>query len=210
MGKRIILGVTGGEDAAQTPKLAANLINDGHEVKIVVTDPAMSFIGSEYLSRSFTNLILDEFGIESIRIWKNSDERSVGKYRNSNQICPTIFCEWAEALLIAPLTASTLGKMANGISDNFLTYIVRAWQKDKPLILAPAMNTEMWEDPITRVQLDALRTLNTFSIDGLIEVPRFRCVSVVDPIEKMLACGVKGKGAMADIGDIIRRVNELS
>lgn len=243
MGKRIILGVTGGVAAYLAPKIVTGLIDAGHEVRIVMTDPGLFFIkpvdilidkhpgGHMNPENYFENPGDDDQkysgepadkaewsyylkfknrpDLKPMYIWRNKDEWPVGGFDKGDPVRHIEFREWADIMLIAPLTASTLGKIANGISDNFLTCIARAWQKDKPLILAPAMNTEMWEDPITQFQLDALSTLIKVSIDGPIEIPRFRYVSVVDPVEKLLACNVKGKGAMADIGDIIKRVNEL-
>lgn len=102
--------------------------------------------------------------------------------------------EWADVLVIAPLSANTLAKAANGICDNLLTSIVRAWEPHKPIVLAPAMNTDMWNSPFTDVHLTAIR--------------RIFETSVAEPVEKRLACGDIGKGGLADIGDIASMVGE--
>ena len=92
---------------------------------------------------------------------------------------------------LAPLDANTLAKVANGMCDNLLTSICRAWDFQKPIIFAPAMNTLMWEHPITDTQI---KTLTTW---GYTEIP---------PIEKILMCKDKGKGAMAEPDTIVRIV----
>ncbi|ALA62458.1 HAL3 domain protein [Turkeypox virus] len=102
---------------------------------------------------------------------------------------------WADIFIIAPLTANTLAKIANGICDNLLTSIVRAWDISKPLIFCPAMNTLMWEHPITESQIDTLKHM------GYIEI---------ECIEKKLACGDNGKGAMAEIDDIVRVIRDIA
>ena len=84
--------------------------------------------------------------------------------------------------VVAPLSANTLAKMANGMCDNLLTCVVRAWDFSKPLLVAPAMNTYMWDSPFTTRHLEQLEALG---------------VTVVDPVSKKLACGDVGNGAMA-------------
>jgi phosphopantothenoylcysteine decarboxylase len=118
---------------------------------------------------------------------------------------------WADALVVAPLSANTLAKMASGMCDNLLTCVVRAWDTGsggagedgggveegeggggKPLLVAPAMNTAMWQSPFTRRHLAVLE-----------DVLR---AEVVQPVSKRLACGDVGAGAMAEPADVARRV----
>ncbi|XP_014998224.3 phosphopantothenoylcysteine decarboxylase isoform X2 [Macaca mulatta] len=101
---------------------------------------------------------------------------------------------WADLLLVAPLDANTLGKVASGICDNLLTCIIRAWDRSKPLLFCPAMNTAMWEHPITAQQVDQLKAF------GYVEIP---CVA------KKLVCGDEGLGAMAEVGTIVDKVKEV-
>jgi phosphopantothenoylcysteine synthetase/decarboxylase len=106
--------------------------------------------------------------------------------------------DWADILLIAPITYNTIGKLAAGIADNFLTCIAAAWPKDhKPLVLAPAMNTRMWEDPIIADNLEWIGN-------------RFIRLTVVEPVEGPLACGGTGMGAMAHVRDIVACVSSLA
>jgi phosphopantothenoylcysteine decarboxylase len=100
-------------------------------------------------------------------------------------------CDWADVVVIAPLDANTLGKIATGITDNLLTHVVRSWSVTKPLLFAPAMNTLMWQHPITSRQID---TLVGFGFEQ------------IECIEKTLACGDTGKGALATVESIVGRV----
>lgn len=99
-----------------------------------------------------------------------------------------------DALVIAPLSANTLAKIANGICDNLVTCVARAWDFNKPFIVAPAMNTNMWNHPITKEHVDKITSWG---------------VRVVPPVEKTLFCGDTGIGAMANIDDIINELKIL-
>jgi phosphopantothenoylcysteine decarboxylase len=122
--------------------------------------------------------------------------------------------DWADVVVIAPLSAHTLAKIANGLCDDTLSCVMRAWdyghvRPGKPIILAPAMNTAMWEHPLTRKQLD---TIVDFAKDaarrggGLESSPAKVCI--VEPQEKTLACGEVGTGALASVDNVIMTVQE--
>ncbi|XP_033940479.1 phosphopantothenoylcysteine decarboxylase isoform X2 [Gymnodraco acuticeps] len=100
---------------------------------------------------------------------------------------------WADLFVIAPLDANTLGKIANGICDNLLTCVVRAWDTSRPLLFCPAMNTAMWQHPITAQQVSRLTEF------GYVEIP---CIA------KKLVCGDEGKGAMAEVSTIVSVVKQ--
>ncbi|XP_069723076.1 phosphopantothenoylcysteine decarboxylase isoform X2 [Phaenicophaeus curvirostris] len=101
---------------------------------------------------------------------------------------------WADLMLVAPLDANTLAKLANGICDNLLTCVIRAWDLSKPLLFCPAMNTAMWEHPITAQQVEQLKGF------GYTEIP---CVV------KKLVCGDEGRGAMAEVWTIVESVKQI-
>ncbi|XP_068927241.1 phosphopantothenoylcysteine decarboxylase isoform X2 [Petaurus breviceps papuanus] len=101
---------------------------------------------------------------------------------------------WADLLVVAPLDANTMGKVASGICDNLLTCVIRAWDRAKPLLFCPAMNTAMWEHPITGQHVEQLKGF------GYTEVP---CVA------KKLVCGDEGLGAMAEVKTILGKVKEI-
>lgn len=126
--------------------------------------------------------------------------------------------EWADILVVAPLSANTLAKISNGICDNTLTCVVRAWNfgrqrskmessagsdetlenltyQAKPIILAPAMNTAMWEHPLTQRQLQMIQSFSSR-------------IFVVEPQSKELACGEIGNGALASVEEIINETKK--
>ncbi|XP_018019346.1 uncharacterized protein LOC108675828 [Hyalella azteca] len=98
---------------------------------------------------------------------------------------------WADVFVIAPLSANTLAKLANGLCDNLLTSVARAWDPCKPLLFCPAMNTFMYEHPLTA------RHISTLKDFGYTEVPA---------ISKRLMCGDEGSGAMAEVADVVAAI----
>ena len=96
-------------------------------------------------------------------------------------------------LYLAPLDANTLAKLANGMCDNLLTCICRAWDFRKPILFAPAMNTHMWNHPVTESQISTLKSW------GYEEIP---------PIEKILMCNDKGVGAMAEPDTVVKSITD--
>lgn len=104
--------------------------------------------------------------------------------------------KWADLLIVAPLSANTLAKLACGLCDNLLTCVGRAWDfkdNNKPFLVAPAMNTAMWEHPLTEQQLGVLHGWG---------------IRVISPVIKTLACGDTGSGALAPVADIVAAVKE--
>jgi phosphopantothenoylcysteine decarboxylase len=169
----ILLGVTGSVAAILTPKLVQKLTERGHIVTVVMTDTAPKFLK------------------EKIPYYKDEDEWAEFK-EIGDPILHIELRKWADLLLIAPCTMNTLGKIANGLCDNLLTNIARAWDYSKPFCIGPAANTFMWNSQITKKQLKIIEDLR---------------VRVIPPISKTLACGDTGVGAMADIDTIIKYIN---
>jgi phosphopantothenoylcysteine decarboxylase len=121
-------------------------------------------------------------------------------------------------LVIAPLDANTLAKLANGLADNCLTCVWRAWDRARPVVLAPAMNTLMWEHPLTarhlrQVAEDAWGGAPPATLDlpGLLEWINESCprLAVAPPQNKRLACDDVGVGAMASLETILAAVARL-
>ena len=118
--------------------------------------------------------------------------------------------DWADICVIAPLSAHTLAKISNGLCDETLSCVLRAWnfghstsKLTKPLIVAPAMNTAMWDHPLTRHQLNILAEFySKRSVDDGIKL------RIVEPQVKALACGEVGSGAMANVEDIVSEVGD--
>ncbi|XP_032127659.1 phosphopantothenoylcysteine decarboxylase isoform X1 [Sapajus apella] len=128
-----------------------------------------------------------------VSLYSDADEWEMWKCR-TDPVLHIDLRRWADLLLVAPLDANTLGKVASGICDNLLTCVIRAWDRSKPLLFCPAMNTAMWEHPVTAQQVDQLKAF------GYVEIP---CVA------KKLVCGDKGLGAMAEVGTIVDKVKEV-
>lgn len=188
---KVLLGVTGSVAAIYTPQLFADLRGAGHEVKLVATKSALYFFDITSIAsntdgkRNKDIIILDE------------DEWPGARYERGDAVLHIELRRWADVLLIAPCDANTLAKLALGICDNCLTCVYRAWDRAKPVVLAPAMNTLMWEHPATG------RHLAQVAADlG----PSSR---VVEPIEKKLACDDVGLGAMAERAAILAALSAI-
>lgn len=177
--KRILLGVTGSVAAKLTPKLVTAIQELG-EVEVVATDPALYFWKKE------------ETGA---RLWTEAEEWPGDLYQKDQEVPHIALGDWADILVIAPLTANTLTKMAVGIADNLLTCVYYAWPSQKPIVIAPAMNTRMWMNFATQRHLTGMRD-------------RMYNMRIVPPQSKKLACGTTGYGAMADIWVIKKAVRD--
>jgi phosphopantothenoylcysteine decarboxylase len=210
----VLLGVTGSVASILTPDLYQRLKEAGHHVKVVATQASLYFFDPAALDpvetasprRNPEGVVLDEDewpGMGEGRRWQRGEPVHHIRLRR-----------WGELLLIAPLDANTLAKLANGLCDNCLTCIWRAWEPARPVVLAPAMNTLMWEHPATGRHLRQLAAdagcvipagLGLDEVMGCInhECPRLR---VVPPVSKRLADGDVGMGGMAALDDIVEMV----
>jgi phosphopantothenoylcysteine decarboxylase len=208
----ILLGVTGSVAAIQTPALFHELRQAGHEVKVVATHAALYFFDPAVLNgiegrRNRDTVILDEDewpGRAEGQFWQRGD--------------PVLHIElrrWGERLVVAPLDANTLAKLALGLCDNCLTCVWRAWDRTRPVVLAPAMNTLMWEHPATARHLRQIAAdLGAEPRSGL-ELAELvawinasaQVLRIAPPISKRLACDDVGLGAMANVSDIVNTAN---
>jgi phosphopantothenoylcysteine decarboxylase len=201
---RILLGVTGSVAAVRAPDLVRALLAAGHEVRVVATEPALYFFDPAALP-------------DTVTLYRERDEWPGTRYSRDDPVLHIELRKWADLGLVAPLDANTLGKLALGISDNGLSCILRAWDFARPLLLAPAMNTAMWESPVTVRHLRLLLA-DHGGIDGgglslanAAELLRRYTPSIrlVDPITKRLACGDEGVGAMAEVVDLVAAVADV-
>ncbi|MEQ2235245.1 hypothetical protein ILYODFUR_000387 [Ilyodon furcidens] len=175
---RVLVGVTGSVAALKLPFLVSELLQlPGVDVRVVTTEHAKHFYNPSDVS---------------VKIYTDKDEWELWTQR-SDPVLHIELRRWADLLIIAPLDANTLGKIANGICDNLLTCVVRAWDTSRPLLFCPAMNTAMWLHPITAQQVSGLKEF------GYVEIP---CIA------KKLVCGDEGKGAMAEVSTIVSFVRQ--
>jgi phosphopantothenoylcysteine decarboxylase len=211
----ILLGVTGSVAAVKVPQLFALLKGAGHSVKVVATRASLYFFNPVELdlSRSGRNpevVVLDE---------DEWPEMEKGKRYQVGEPVPHIeLRRWGELLCVAPLDANTLAKFANGLADNCLTSVWRAWDPSRPVVLAPAMNTLMWEHPLTGRHLRQINAdaggdfiTDTLPLDEIVVMMNRTCprLRVVAPVSKRLACGDVGVGGLGELGDIVATVEAL-
>ncbi len=172
--KRIALGVTGGIAAYKAAELLRLLQDQGHEVQVIMTESAQRFIAPlTFAALSGRRVITDMF------------EDQPECEREDDSIEHISVAQRIDALVIAPATANTLAKLAHGIADDFLTVLALATRA--PLIVAPAMNVNMWEHAATRANVATLKA---------------RGVRIIQPDTGILACGMTGAGRLADVGVI--------
>ena len=191
--KKIILGLTGSVATTLAPKIVKSLQKICDEVVVVMTDKATHFYNPVELKNECGVVVYTDNDEWS---WPSTDDFDMGErdmWQKGDQVLHIDLAKDACALVIAPATMNTIAKMSNGITDNLLTSIVAAWENRKPLVIAPAMNTMMW--------------YSYANARNLSELPMR--AHLVDPVEKKLACGDVGMGAMADIAEISRVVKEL-
>lgn len=203
--KHILLAASGSVATIKLPLIAQALtMNENVSVRILVTQNARQFLQSQADEQPALESLYYTQGVDGI--YYDSDEWSKPWVRG-DKILHIELRRWADVLVIAPLSANTMAKMSNGISDNLLLSVVRAWDtsgmidmQKKYIMIAPAMNTAMWRHPITRKQL---KTIDQDWTDG-----EESSVILLRPMEKELACGDTGDGAMMDWKQIVARVEE--
>ncbi len=169
-GKKIVLGITGSIAAYKACLIIRGLVKAGAEVQVVITPAGKEFITPITLSALTQKPVVSEFFSQRDGTWNSHVALGL----------------WADAMLIAPCTASTLGKMANGVADNMLitTYL----SMKAPVFIAPAMDLDMYAHPSTQQNLDRLRSFGN---------------QIIEPQSGFLASGLEGKGRMEEPEKIV-------
>jgi phosphopantothenoylcysteine decarboxylase/phosphopantothenate--cysteine ligase len=176
---RITLGVSGGVAAYKSAELVRRLQQDGHAVQVVMTRAAREFITPlTFAALSGQKVITDLFATS-------------GEANLESAIEHIAVAQRTDLLLVAPATADILAKFARGIADDFLTTLYLA--STAPVVVAPAMNVNMWQHPATQENIAMLRA---------------RGVRIVEPAEGYLACGMIGPGRLAGQEEILKGVAE--
>ena len=175
-GKHIILGITGGIAAYKCATLTRLLVKAGAEVQVIMTPNAKQFIQPLTLSTLSGKPVISEFFTANTGQWNSHVDLGL----------------WADALIIAPATASTIGKMANGVADNMLvtTYL----SAKAPVFVAPAMDLDMMRHPSTVRNLELLRSYGNH---------------IIEPAEGELASHLIGKGRMEEPENIVKALDNF-
>lgn len=172
--KKILIGITGGIAAYKICSLIREFIKLNAEVRVVLTPNAKNFVTETTLMSLSKNKVY-------------TDEFTSSDYKPEH-----ISLSESDLFIIAPASANTIGKLANGICDNLLTSVAMAFKN--PILIAPAMNCHMWENPSLQKNLEVLKEQN---------------FEIVEPEEGYLACGYDGKGRMAEIETIKLKACEI-
>ncbi|MBP2635655.1 MAG: coaBC [Firmicutes bacterium] len=173
VGKNIVIGVCGGIAAYKTVDIVSRLKKAGCDVKVIMTKAATEFVTPlTFRELSGSPVITD--------MWEEPKTWNVQHIALAN---------WADAFLIAPVTANVVGKIANGIADDVLTTTIMATKA--PILLAPAMNTNMYRNPVTQQNLTKLINLG---------------YHVIEPATGMLACGIEGPGRLPEPSVIVDKL----
>ncbi len=175
-GKKIVLGITGSIAAYKSCLIIRELVKRGAEVQVVITPAGKEFITPITLSALTQKPVISDFFSQRDGTWHSHVALGL----------------WADAMLIAPCTASTLGKMANGIADNMLitTYL----SMKAPVFIAPAMDLDMYAHPSTQANIERLRSFGNH---------------IIDPQSGFLASGLEGKGRMEEPEKIVEKLAEF-
>ena len=206
--KHLLLAVSGSVATIKLPDIA-NAISRYNDlsVRIIVTKSAEHFLAGQSEEQPLLDSLLQVKNIDGI--YRDDDEWDKPWIRGGN-ILHIELRRWADLLVIAPLSANSLAKITFGFADNLLLSVVRAWDttgeiegsKKKRIVVAPAMNTAMWKHPVTKKQMRILEE------DWGIGEKKDGWIEVLSPMEKRLACGDSGDGAMREWSDIVSVIEE--
>lgn len=175
-GKKIVLGITGSIAAYKSCLIIRELIKSGAEVQVVITPAGKEFITPITLSALTHKPVVSEFFSQKDGTWNSHVDLGL----------------WADAMVIAPCTAATLGKMANGVADNMLitTYL----SMKAPVFIAPAMDLDMYKHPSTQKNIETLCSFGNY---------------IVEPGSGFLASGLEGKGRMEEPENIVKALADF-
>jgi phosphopantothenoylcysteine decarboxylase/phosphopantothenate--cysteine ligase len=175
-GKNILIGVTGGIAAYKTATIIRLLVKNGAEVRVIMTEHSKEFITPLTLSTLSKNPVYTEFFDPTNGNWNSHVDLGL----------------WANLFLIAPATANTLAKMANGVADNLLltTYLSARC----PIFVAPSMDMDMLSHPATIINIETLKAFGN---------------TILEPASGELASGLSGKGRMAEPEEIVKEIEDF-
>ncbi|KAL9006416.1 MAG: hypothetical protein Q9188_000821 [Gyalolechia gomerana] len=203
--KHLLLAASGSVATIKLPKIAEAMSHHQNlSIRIVLTKAADRFLAGQSDEQPAHEYLRTIPNVD--RIFLDDDEWAEPWTRGA-EILHIELRRWADLLVVAPLSANSLAKMTTGIADNLLLSVIRAWDTSgvtndtssavKRILVAPAMNVAMWLHPITKRQLKILE--EDWGVDGSAQ----GWVEILQPVEKTLACGDSGNGAMKEWIDIV-------
>ncbi|KAK3944071.1 flavoprotein [Diplogelasinospora grovesii] len=231
--KHVILAASGSVATIKIPVIIQALAKYSGKlsIRIILTESARHFLDGQSTEQPTVSALHHMPNVEAV--YDDAAEWGPQPWRRGTGILHIELRRWADMLVVAPLSANTLAKVVNGMSDNLLTSVIRAWDTDrsidgkrKLILVAPAMNTAMWRHPITAKQIRVLSddwgVKEPVTNDGEVvdvdvnvagdaggitgENNRAGWFVVIQPISKALACGDTGDGAMASVETIVEAI----
>ncbi|KAH6840776.1 flavoprotein-domain-containing protein [Chaetomium sp. MPI-CAGE-AT-0009] len=186
------------------PVIVATLAeHQGLSIRIVLTESATHFLGGQSDEQPTVESLLHLPNVDAV--YRDHNEWGPQPWRRGASILHIELRRWADMLVVAPLSANTLAKVVHGMSDNLLTSVIRAWDTDssidmkkKIILVAPAMNSAMWKNPVTEKQIRVLTDDWGVKEEAAHPAGETRAIvgwfKVITPISKTLACGDTGDG----------------
>lgn len=175
MTKTILLAVSGSISAYKSADLANELTKSGYDVHVLMTKAATDFI------TPLTLQVLSKNAVH-LDVMKEDDPKSVNHIELAKK---------ADLFVLAPASANTLAKLAHGMADNIITATALALPAETPKLIAPAMNTKMYDNPLTQRNISILKEVG---------------YQEIEPRSSLLACGDVGRGALAEQDAILERI----
>jgi len=181
---KILIGVTGGIAAYKVCSLINLFKKEGYEIKVIMTEAATKFV----TPLTFQTLTGSPVYIDML---KNIDNTKVEHI---------LLADWSDICVIAPATANTISKIALGIADDLLTTVIMALPLKTPVLIVPAMNVHMWENPIVQNNIESLKKYEAGKTNKYVFIP---------PRNGLLACGYEGAGKIAVPEDIFEKAKKI-
>jgi phosphopantothenoylcysteine decarboxylase len=213
----VLLACTGSVATIKIPLIIKALSHHDISMRLILSPSASNFLNGQSAEQPAAKSLLEIPNLEAI--YTDEDEWAMPWTRGAH-ILHIELRRWADVMIIAPLSANSMAKMVAGMADSLLLSVVRAWDTTamldvsrpnlplslrtptgkKPLLVAPAMNTAMWLHPVTHKQIAVLDQEWGVQVGGWIRLIR--------PVDKELACGDTGPGAMREWKDIVKLIRQ--
>jgi phosphopantothenoylcysteine decarboxylase/phosphopantothenate--cysteine ligase len=177
---KILIGVTGGIAAYKTCSLVTSLLREGADIEIVMTDAAKKFVTPLTFQSILNKPVYSD-------IWESDNETNIKHIK---------LAQWPDLVVIAPATANTISKISLGLADNLLSTIALALLPSTPVIIAPAMNTNMW--------------INPSFVENLERLKRYKRYIIMEPRSGVLACRDEGVGKIPSTEEIIETIKKIN